>query len=314
MPLAAQQTEQRPILAVLSPQSADYAEYPEETPSVIIRRLAELGDVNGKNVDIQFRFADRDYLRLPKLAADLVALKPAVIYTWTTPGGRAAVGATQTIPIVIAPVSAVTMHALVPDFAHPGGNVTGGHITGKEDYEKCLQLLKEAVPSVSRVGVLFNPQNQVWKGYPEALADAAQPLGIELVAGRASGRADIDQAFADMAAKSVNGLFVLGDATLVDDGPTKARILELLASNRLPSVSDASNFTEDGGLLSMSADDQTTNRVAAEYIHRILQGAKPSELPVVSPKLLISVNRATAAKLGITIPQKVIARAEKVIR
>jgi putative ABC transport system substrate-binding protein len=258
------------MVAVLSPESADT----EHPLSIVTRRLAELGDVNGKSIDIQFRFAERDYQRLPKLAADLVALNPAVIYTWTTPGGRAALGATSTISIVIAPVSAMTMRALVPDFAHPGGNVTGTHITGKEEHERCLQLLKEAVPSVSRVGVLINPQNQVWKGYPEVLADAARPLGIVLVAGRASGRADIDQAFADMMAKGINGLFVLGDATLID-GPAKARILDFLASNRLPSVSDDADFTADGGLLSMSADDAAIERAAAEYIHRILQGAKP---------------------------------------
>src|SRR5215471_12199617 len=183
VPLTAQERERRPIVAILSPGSPDYAQQPE---SVVIRRLSELGNVNGKNIDIEFGFADRDYQRLPKLAADLVALNPAVIYTWTTPGGRAAVGATSTIPIVIAPVGAVTMRALVADFAHPAGNVTGGHITGKEGHQKCLQLLKEAVPGASRVGVLTNPQNPVWNGYPEALADATRPLGIELVAGRAT--------------------------------------------------------------------------------------------------------------------------------
>jgi len=224
--------------------------------------------VNGKDIDIEFGFADRDYQRLPKLAAELVALNPAVIYTWTTPGGRAAVGATSTIPIVIAPVGAVTMRALVADFAHPAGNVTGGHITGKEEHQKCLQLLREAVPSASRVGVLTNPQNPVWNGYPEALADAARPLGVELVAGRATGRADIDQAFVEMASKGVNGLFVAGDPTLTN-GPAGARLLELLASNRLPSVSDDADFTAGGGLLSLSPDEPALERAAAEYIHRI---------------------------------------------
>jgi putative ABC transport system substrate-binding protein len=233
-------------VAILSPNAADEAPQPQNPAYIAPRRLSELGDVDGKNIEIQFRFAEGDYQRLPKLAADLVALNPAVIYTWTTPGGRAALGATSTIPIVLAPVGAVTMRALVADFAHPGGNITGGHITGKEEDEKCLQLLKEAVPSVSRVGVLFNPQNPVWKGYPEALADAARPLGIELVAGRASGRADIDQAFADMASKGVNGLFVTADPT-VSTGPAEARLLEWLASNRLPSVSDGDDFTAATG-------------------------------------------------------------------
>jgi putative ABC transport system substrate-binding protein len=309
MPLSAQETKWRPIVAVLSPETADT----EHPLSDVTRRLAELGDVDGKNIDVQFRFADRDYQRLPKLAADLVALNPAVIYTYTTPGGRAALAATSTIPIVIGPVSEVTMRALVADFAHPGGNVTGVHIAGKEADEKCLQLLKEAVPTVSRMGVLINPQNPVWNGYPEVFADAVRPLGVELVAGQASGAADIDRALQDMAAKSINGLFVAGDANLTD-GPAKPKILEWLSANRLPSVSDDDHFTAAGALLSLSADGSTVYRGAAEYIHRILQGAKPSELPVVSPKLFIAVNLGTATKLGITIPQEVVARAEKVIR
>jgi putative ABC transport system substrate-binding protein len=214
---------------------------------------------------------------------------------------------------VIGPVGEVTMRALVADFAHPAGNVTGAHITGKEADEKCLQLLKEAVPTVSRMGVLINPQNPAWNGYPEVLAGAVRPLGVELVGGQASGAADIDRALQDMAAKSINGLFVAADANLTD-GPAKPRILEWLSANRLPSVSDDVYFTAAGGLLSLAADLSTVFRGAAEYIHRILQGAKPSELPVVSPKLLMSVNLGTATKLGIAIPEEVIARADEVIR
>jgi putative tryptophan/tyrosine transport system substrate-binding protein len=315
MPLAAQQPERRPTVAVLSPRSADFTQHPESPENRVIQSLAELGDVNGKNIDIRSRFADGDYQRLPKLAADLAALNPVVIYTFTTPGGRAAVGATSTIPIVLGPVGAETMHALVADFAHPGANLTGAHITGKAEHEKCLQLLKEAVPSVSRVGVLFNPQNSLWKGYPEVLAETARSLGIELLGVHATGPTDIDEAFADVVAKGVNSVFALGDATLIGGpGPAKVRILELLASNRLPSVSDDQDFAPDGGLLSLAADELGIDRAVAKYIHRILHGATPAELPIMSPKLLVTVNLAAAAKIGIAIPQQVIARADTVIR
>lgn len=311
-PLAAQQTA-RSMVAVLSPLSADLAGAPDSVLTFVIQHLAELGDVDGKTIDLQVRFADGDFSRLPKLAAELVAMAPAVIYTWTTPGGRAAAGATSTIPIVIGPVGAVPMHALVADFAHPPGNVTGMPATGPAEHAKCLQLLKDSVPGISRVGVLTNPKNPVWKGYPDVLADAARSLGIELLGVPISGPADVDPAFADMAVKQVNGLFVGADTALTG-GPAKKRILELAANNRLPMVTNDSELPLDGGLLSLSPDEPTLGRNAANYIHRILQGAKPADLPVLGPKLLISVNLGAAARLGITIPDAVIARADRLIR
>jgi putative tryptophan/tyrosine transport system substrate-binding protein len=307
IPLAAQQTARRTV-AVLSSVSADSTQQPDSLVPILMRRLSELGDVNGKNIDVQFRFADGDYQRLPLLAAELVAWKPDAIYTWTTPAGRAAAGATSTIPIVIGPASVVTMRALVPDFAHPAGNITGLYYTGPEEHGKCLALLKEVVPGVTRVGVLFNPLNQAWQGYPDVLDETARPLGIELVGATAHGPADVDQAFAEMMGKGVNGLLGLSDATLTG-GDAQTRIIELIASNRLPSVSDDGAFVTGGGLLSIAPDEAAISNGAAEYLHRILQGAKPGELPVLGPKLLLSVNLGAAGKLGITIPQPVLARA-----
>ena len=141
------------------------------------------------------------------------------------------------------------MASLVPDFAHPPGNITGLPITSREQREKCLQLLKEAVPGVKRVGVLFNPLNPVWRNYPEVLDDAARSLEIELVRAEARGAPEVDQAFAAMAAQKVDAVFGLNDSTLVGAEPTPARIFALLASLHLPSVSDEGNFAEEGGLL-----------------------------------------------------------------
>jgi putative ABC transport system substrate-binding protein len=303
----------RPIVAVLSPLSAELAEAPESVMTVVIRRLAELGDANGTTIDIQSRFADGDFQRLPKLAAQLVALAPAVIYTWTTPGGRAAAGATPSIPIVIGPVGALSMHALVADFAHPPGNITGMPGAGPAEHGKCLGLLKDAVPGVSRVGVLTNPKNPLWKTYPGVLAEFARPLGIELVGAPIGGPADIEPAFADMESKGVNGLFIGAD-TAITSGAAKQRILELVATNRLPTVTNDSDLLGDGAMLAMAPDEPTIGRNAADYIHRILLGAKPADLPVPSPTLLVSVNLRAAAKIGIAIPDAVIARADRVIR
>jgi putative ABC transport system substrate-binding protein len=141
--------------------------------------LRELGYVDGRTVEFQFRFAHNELERLPALAAELVAWGPDVLYTWTSGGARAATAATSTIPIVVAPVAEATMAALVPDFAHPPGNITGLTLTGRHQQEKALQILKEAVTGIRRVGVLFNPLNPAWHGYPAVLNDAARALGIE---------------------------------------------------------------------------------------------------------------------------------------
>ena len=187
--------------------------------------LAELGYVDGQNILLEFRFADHALERLPDLAAELVAGQPDVLYTFTSGGARAAAAATSTIPIVVAPVNEGTMAALVPDFAHPAGNITGMTLNSRQQHEKCLQLLKEAAPGITRVGVLLNPLNPVWQTYPEVLAEAAQALGVTLVRVEARGEAELEQAFAAMAAERVDGLFGLGDSTLVGNMPRLKRIV-----------------------------------------------------------------------------------------
>ena len=166
--------------------------------------VAELGYVDGRNIVLEFRFANHALERLPALAAELVAGQPDVLYTYSSGGARAAAAATSTIPIVVAPVAEETMAALVADFAQPPGNITGLTLTSRQQREKCLQLFKEAVPGIKRVGVLFNPLNPVWRGYPEVMNDTARALGVELVRVEARGVAEIDQAFAAMAAQSVD--------------------------------------------------------------------------------------------------------------
>ncbi len=312
--LAAQQADRLPKVALLSPHPSASVQTAGSPLHSLLTGLTELGYVEGQNVSLEFRFADHALERLPGLAAELVATQPDVLYTWSSGGARAAAAATSVIPIVVGPANQATMTALTTDFAHPAGNVTGLAYTGREEHEACLRLLKETAPGVTRVGVLFNPLNPAWRTYPEVLNEAARALGIELVRAEARGAPEVEQAFAAMAARNVDGFFGLSDSTLVGASPTPRRILELLASRRLPSVSDDGDFVREGGLLSFHPDEPAIYRGAADYIHRILQGAKPGELPVVRPKMLLAVNLKAAQGLGITIPPSVLTRADEVIQ
>jgi putative ABC transport system substrate-binding protein len=312
--VSAQQRTTLPKLAILSPKAPPPAEEAGYTHYNMLAGLAELGYVDGQNILFEFRFANHALERLPDLAAELVAGRPDVMYTWSSGSARAAARATDTIPIVVGPVAEETMTALVPDFARPPGNITGLTLTSREQREKCLQLLKEATPGITRVGVLLNPLNAVWKTYPDVLIQAAQALGVTLVRVEARGEAELDQAFAAMAAQRIDGLFGVSDSTLVGNMRALKRIVELISEHRLPSVSDVTDFARRGGLLSLGPDFSTTGRGAALYVHRILQGAKPADLPVVLPsKLVLTVNLRTAEVLGITIPPSILLRADEVI-
>jgi putative ABC transport system substrate-binding protein len=310
----AQAAGRLPKLAILSPAAQAQLQTPTHILSMLLGGLAEFGYVDGQDISFEFRFASHALERLPGLAAELVALQPDVMYTWTSGGARAAAAATDTIPIVVAPVNEGTMAALVSDFAQPTGNVTGLTLNNREQQEKCLQLLKEAAPGVTRVGVLLNPLNPVWDDYPGVLAGAAQALHFELVRVEARSLAEIDQAFAAMVDQGVDALFGLDESTLVAASPVRKRILELILEHRLPAVSDHADFAREGGLLALGTDLIPIARGAARYIHRILQGAKVSELPVEHPaKFKLIVNLETAEQLGIAIQPSILLRADEVI-
>jgi putative tryptophan/tyrosine transport system substrate-binding protein len=312
-PLHAQDTSRLPKVALLVPSDREELQ-PGSALHGFLTRLKEFGYVDRQNISLEFRFADHAIERLPALAAELVATKPAALWTFTSGGARAAAAATAAIPIVIAPVAEETMAALVPDFADPHGNITGLPITGVRQREKCLQLLKEAAPGITRVGVLVNPLNPAWHGYPEVLNDAARTLGIELTRAEARGVAELEPAFAKMADQHVNALFALNESTLTGSTPALKLLVQLTTNLRLPSVSDATEFAPGGGLLGLGPDYPGVGRGAAEYIHRILQGTKVTELPVVLlSKVTLAVNLKTAQQLGITIPPSILLRADEVI-
>ena len=300
-----------PRLAILSPDPTDS----RGAAFRFLEALRDLGYVAERNIRLQSRFAENRLDLLPALAVELVKWRPNVIYTYNTAG--AAAGATSSIPIVAGPVGEQTMEQLARNFAQPVANVTGFVSLATHQDEKCLQLLKEAAPGVSRIAVLLNPDNPVWHDYPAALNAAADQLGLVLVRVESRGAVDIDRVLTELASSAIDGLMLMGDSTLAGDQGVRARVVQFAHQRRLPSASAASSanpFAQDGGLLQLGTDLDYIVRRAAEYVHRIVHGARPSELPVERPsKFRLSVNLATAKALGLTIPPMILGRADEVI-
>jgi putative ABC transport system substrate-binding protein len=303
-----------PRVAILSPDSA--AKTIPASGHAFVEALRDLGYVDGRNIRLESRFAGDRLDLLPGLAADLVKGRPDAIYTYNTAGAFAAAGATTTIPIVAGPVAEETLEQLAGNFARPVANVTGFTTNTRGQDAKCLQLLKEVAPSISRIAVLLNPDNPVWRD-PAVLNAAADQLGLVLIRVESRGGADIDHALGQVATSAIDGLFLVGDSTLAGDQNVRARVIKFARERRLPSASataTVNTFAPDVGLLQLGWDLGYIMRRAAEYVDRIIHGARPSELPVERPsRFQLSVNLKTAAALGLTIPPAILARADEVI-
>jgi putative tryptophan/tyrosine transport system substrate-binding protein len=277
--------------------------------------LRELGYIEGQNIAIEYRFAEGRPDRVPELAAELVRLKVDII---VVSGGRlhiqAVKDATKTIPIVMIGVGLDPVKAgFVESLARPGGNVTGlTNLTG-ELGGKRLELLKEAVPKIARVAVLYDPTNsnsvlavnEVFPAVARALRLTIQPWEV-----RAAD--DFEKLFAAVSKQRPDGLYVgLGSLLRVN----QKRIVGFALKSRLPSVYSRREDIEAGGLMSYGADVADSYRRVAYYVDKILKGAKPADLPVEQPtKFELVINLKTAKQIGLTIPQKVLARADKVIK
>jgi putative ABC transport system substrate-binding protein len=298
-----------PRVAILSPDPATM-----DHLAAFLGTLRELGDVDGRNIRLDIRFAENRLDRLPALAAELVKARPVVIYTYSPPGTYAAAGATTSIPIVAGPAGEQTMVQLAGNnFAMPVANVTGftGDLEGQD--EKCLQLLKEAAPDLSRIGLVLNPDNRYWHDYFPIALKAATEMGLVLIRVESRGAVDIDRALSYING-TVDGLLLDQDPKLAVDPSVRARVIEFARQQHLPSASIDVFYARDGGLLSFGADAGSVFRSAAEYVHRIIHGARPSELPVQRPKKFeLVVNLKTAKTLGLTIPLSILARADEVI-
>jgi len=274
--------------------------------------LRSLGYRVGENVVIEYRFADGEMERLPALAADLIRLGVDVIVTGANPNTVAAMKATKTIPIVmttrIDPVGA----GLVASLARPNGNVTGfAQDAGGELNGKRLELLKETLPNLSRVGILWNPGVASNRSRLTSMRDATQGMGLMLVPVEARGQDAFEQAFTTMMNERMQAFVILGDAVLFN---YRGQIAEMAMRNRLPAASSFKEFAEAGLLLTYGANVQDLFRRSAVFVDKIFKGAKPADLPVEQPtKFELVVNLKTAKALGIDIPPTLLARADEVI-
>ncbi len=305
----AQQPGKIPRIGYLVPRSA------LETREEAFRQgLRDLGYVEGKNIIVEYRFAEGKSERLPELAAELVRLKVDVIVAPGTPLAQAAKTATRTIPIVFSAVADPIGTGLVTSLARPGGNITGLTPISADLSAKRLELLKETVPRVSRIAVLSTPD------YPlpvkaETLKEmeaAARALGVQLQLLEVRGPNDFDSAFGAMSRERAGAFTVLPIPMFLAE---RRRIVDLAAKNRLPAIFHWSEYVEAGGLMSYGTDPVALFRRAATYVDKILKGAKPADLPVEQPmKFELIINLKAAKQIGLTIPLNVLARANKVIK
>ena len=277
--------------------------------------LADLGYVQGRNLLIEYRYAEGKLERLPALAAELVALPVDVIVTGGgTLGALAAKQATRTLPVVFVAVGDPVASGLVNSLAQPGGNVTGVSSLVQELVGKCLEQLKQAVPRISRAAVLWQPGEVGELAEKDRLkgADiAARALGVRLEFVEARGPGDIDRAFSDMARVHVDALAVLSSTMLYYE---RHRLAILAAKNRLPTVFSVRDYADAGGLISYGPNLPDLFRRAATYVDKILKGARPADLPVEQPtKLELVINLKTAKALGLTIRQSLLQRADQLI-
>jgi len=276
--------------------------------------LRDLRYVEGRNVVIEFRDAEGKLDRLPALAAELVALQVDVIVAPNTATVLAAKQATRTIPVVFAVVADPVASGFVTSLARPGGNVTGLSLLAPELVGKCLELLKQAVPGVSRVAVLWQPGGLgelTEKNMLKEADVAARALGVGVQVVEARHPADLDRAFSDMIRARADALTVLGTPMFMNE---RRRLVELPAMHRLPTVYSLREFADAGGLLSYGANQADLYRRAAYYVDKILRGAKPADLPVEQPtKFELVVNLKTAKALGLSISPALLARADQVI-
>jgi len=275
--------------------------------------LRDLGYVEGRNVVIESRDAEGKPERLPALAAELVALKVDVLVAQPTVAALAAKQATRTLPIVF-PVADPVSSGLVTSLARPGGNLTGLSILAPEMVGKGLELLKQAVPGVSRVAVLWDPgafPERTAKDMRKEVEVAARALGVRLQFIEARGPDDFDRAFSEMTRARAGALTVLGGSMLFSE---RKRLVDLAAKNRLPAVYPWREGVDAGGLMAYGPNVADLFRRAATYVDKILKGAKPGDLPIEQPtKFELVINLKTAKALGLTIPRSLLQRADQVI-
>jgi putative tryptophan/tyrosine transport system substrate-binding protein len=276
------------------------------------QKLRDLGHVDGENIVIEYRWAEGQDDRLPNLATELVRLEPDIIVTTGTPGTLAAMHATKTIPIVMASAGDPVGVGLVASLVRPGGNVTGFAILAPELEGKRLEFLKQAVPELSRVAILWNPSNPAIVSSFNTIETAGRALRISLGPVAEVRRADeLDNAFFAIASARPHALVVLADRFLLAH---RKRIVEFAAAKRLPGMYPYREYVDAGGFMSYAPSNIELFRGAATYVDKILKGAKPGDLPVQEPtKFELIVNLKNAKAIGIDVSTSLLLRADEVI-
>jgi putative tryptophan/tyrosine transport system substrate-binding protein len=288
------------------PEPPDSSNYDEFT-----RRMRELGYVEGKNLLIEWRFADADYERLPELAAELVRLKVDVIVTDATPATIAAQKATRTLPIVFASVGDPVSLGIVDTLARPGGNTTGLSVLSNDTAVKQMEMLVGMIPRLSRVAVLWNPASPASLQLLKSVQAAGALRKILILSFEAKTPKQIEDAFSAMGSERPGALVVGQDAFLFQQ---RRQIAELTAKSRLPSMGGHRGFAEAGGLMSYGPNRAYNYRRAATYVDKIFKGANPGNLPVEQPtQFELIINRKTARALGLAIPAELLMLANRVI-
>jgi putative ABC transport system substrate-binding protein len=306
-PLAARAQQKMPVIGLLSGTGRN-----ERWPAAIQQGLAEAGFVEGRNVAIEYRFAENRFDRLPELAADLVRRKVDVLFAiQSAAASLAAKAATTTIPIVFSIGGDPVQMGLVSSLNRPGGNVTGTTFLVNTLAAKRLELLHELVPSANTIGLLFNPNNPASSSETSDTQAAARKLGLELHARNASSEQQIDAAFAYFVQQRVTAVTFAADAVLA---LRRDQLIALAARYALPAMYFIRESVEAGGLVSYGGHIADAYRLAAAYVGRILKGEKPADLPVQHvTKVELIINMKTAKALGIAVPITLLGRADEVI-
>ena len=273
--------------------------------------MRDLGYSEGQNVKYELRTDEGEPVKLAEAARKLVSIPVDVVVASGSPATQAAQAATQTIPIVMFGVGDPVRAGLVASLAHPGGNVTGPSFLGPDLGPKRLQLLKQVIPSLVRVALLFNPNNATNLITRDEIETATRDLGISLVQVEASTVADLDTNLRGLLSQRPDALIMTVDAIF---NSQISKIIDFLDSNRIPGIFAAREYVLAGGLMSYGANLPNLFRLSATYVHKILQGTKPSDLPVEQPtKFEFVINLTTAKALGLTIPASLISLADELI-
>jgi putative ABC transport system substrate-binding protein len=276
------------------------------------RRLRELGYAEGGNLVIDARYAEGQFAELPKLATDLVRIKVDVLFVYGTPASLAARNATKAIPIVFAGVNDPLAVGLVTNLRKPGGNVTGVTTNNSELSAKRLSLLKEAIPTASRVAVLANPDFKPTGAMLDQMRIASEPLGVELHVLEARTTPEVATAFARISSLKPHALVVMPDPWFLSQ---RARIVELAMGQRIPTIFHLRQYLDVGGFMAYGASYAESFHQGAGLVDKILRGEKPGDLPVEQPwRYEVGVNLKAAKALGITVPQSLLLRADVVIQ